>query len=134
MFERFSESARRALFFARYEVTELGGTSIEPEHLVFGILRAAPKAVLVFTRAGETAQALRARLEAAAGAARHVETSVEIPFSLEARAVLEQTAIEADALKNHQIRPEHILLGVMVRTHGAATRALHDAGVEIGAV
>jgi ATP-dependent Clp protease ATP-binding subunit ClpC len=39
MFERFTESARRALFFARYEVSQLGATSIEPEHVLLGLTR-----------------------------------------------------------------------------------------------
>lgn len=38
MFERFTEGARRALFFARFEVSELGGPAIEAEHLLLGIL------------------------------------------------------------------------------------------------
>jgi hypothetical protein len=32
MFERYSESARRVLFFARYEASELGVLVIETEH------------------------------------------------------------------------------------------------------
>ena len=43
MFERYTESARRALFFARYEVSEFGGTSIESEHLLLGVSRAAQR-------------------------------------------------------------------------------------------
>ena len=31
MFERYTEAARRALFFARYEASEAGSISIEPE-------------------------------------------------------------------------------------------------------
>jgi ATP-dependent Clp protease ATP-binding subunit ClpC len=41
MFERYTESARRALFFARYEVCQLGGRRIETEHLLLGVSRAA---------------------------------------------------------------------------------------------
>ena len=39
MFERFTERARRALFFARVEVTQLGGVSIETEHLLLAQAR-----------------------------------------------------------------------------------------------
>jgi ATP-dependent Clp protease ATP-binding subunit ClpC len=39
MFERYTESARRSLFFARYEASQLGSISIEPEHLLLGLLR-----------------------------------------------------------------------------------------------
>ena len=32
MFERFSESARRAIFFSRYEASQYGSPYIEAEH------------------------------------------------------------------------------------------------------
>ena len=34
MFERYTEQARRVLFFSRYEASQLGSVSIEAEHLV----------------------------------------------------------------------------------------------------
>lgn len=39
MFERYTEAARRALFFARYEASHLGSVSIDPEHLLLGLIR-----------------------------------------------------------------------------------------------
>ena len=39
MFERFNESARRALFFSRYEAGRLGAEEIQSEHVLLGILR-----------------------------------------------------------------------------------------------
>jgi len=36
MFERYTERARRVLFFARYEASQLGSISIETEHLLLG--------------------------------------------------------------------------------------------------
>jgi len=39
MFVRFTERARRVLFFARYEASQLGSTSIETEHLLLGLIR-----------------------------------------------------------------------------------------------
>lgn len=62
MFERYTESARRALFFARYEVAQVGGLTILPEHLLLGILRAEPQAIVEFARGGESAESFRAGL------------------------------------------------------------------------
>jgi ATP-dependent Clp protease ATP-binding subunit ClpC len=45
VFERYTESARRALFFARYEVGRLGATAIGAEHLLLGLMHE-PKGVL----------------------------------------------------------------------------------------
>src|SRR5207249_2049769 len=39
MFERYTERARRVIFFARYEASQFGSTTIETEHLLLGILR-----------------------------------------------------------------------------------------------
>ena len=39
MFERFTERARRVLFFARFEASQLGSISIESEHLLLGLIR-----------------------------------------------------------------------------------------------
>jgi heme-degrading monooxygenase HmoA len=133
MFERYSESARRTLFFARYEVAQSGGFTIEPEHLILGILRDSPQTILRFAAPGTTGDAIREALRLPSGREK-VSTSVEIPFSADTRDALARTAIEADDLKNHWIRPEHLLLGVMVKTSGAAASALHDAGVGVDAI
>ena len=39
MFERYTERARRVLFFARYEASQLGSISIETDHLLLGLIR-----------------------------------------------------------------------------------------------
>ena len=39
MFERYTEKARRVIFFARYEASQYGSPSIETEHLLLGLMR-----------------------------------------------------------------------------------------------
>ena len=39
MFERFTEKARRVIFFSRYEASRFGSHFIETEHILLGILR-----------------------------------------------------------------------------------------------
>ena len=39
MFERYTEKARRVIFFARYEASQFGSPSIETEHLLLGLIR-----------------------------------------------------------------------------------------------
>jgi ATP-dependent Clp protease ATP-binding subunit ClpA len=39
MLERFTERARRVIFFARYEASRFGSPYIESEHLLLGIVR-----------------------------------------------------------------------------------------------
>ena len=39
MFERYTEQARRVLFFARYEASQFGSPSIKSERLLLGLIR-----------------------------------------------------------------------------------------------
>jgi ATP-dependent Clp protease ATP-binding subunit ClpC len=39
MFEKYTEKARRVIFFARYEASQFGSSRIETEHLLLGLLR-----------------------------------------------------------------------------------------------
>jgi ATP-dependent Clp protease ATP-binding subunit ClpC len=39
MFERYTEKARRVVFFARYEASQFGSTQIEAEHVLLGLIR-----------------------------------------------------------------------------------------------
>jgi ATP-dependent Clp protease ATP-binding subunit ClpA len=55
MFERYTEAARRTLFFARYEASQLGSVAIEPAHMLLGLLRDSTGVTRgVFTRSGLT--------------------------------------------------------------------------------
>jgi ATP-dependent Clp protease ATP-binding subunit ClpA len=131
MFERYNEDARRVLFFSRYEAAQSGVLGIEPEHLILGVLRNAPECIVRFAAADRTAESLRAPLEAAARGGERTSTSVEIPFSRESKHALQGAAAEADALMNETIRPEHLVLGVLLQTTSEASRVLHAAGVDV---
>jgi hypothetical protein len=48
MFDRFTESARRVVFWARHEASSRGNGSIAPEHLLLGIFREDPLALKRF--------------------------------------------------------------------------------------
>jgi ATP-dependent Clp protease ATP-binding subunit ClpC len=42
MFEQYTEGARRVIFFARFEASQNGSPTIEPEHMLLGLLREYP--------------------------------------------------------------------------------------------
>src|SRR5262245_44654347 len=79
MFERYTERARRVLFFARYEASQLGSLSIEPEHLLLGLLREGKGLTgRLFARAHITLEHIRQEIERQVTFAEKVSTSVEI--------------------------------------------------------
>ena len=117
MFERYTESARRALFFARAEVASLGGSAIETDHLLLGVLRAARDVSWrLCAEAGVTYERARVEAKRRTASTHRDPVSVEIPFSRDARQVLEHAAQEADRLLHSYIGTEHLLLGLL---HGA---------------
>jgi ATP-dependent Clp protease ATP-binding subunit ClpC len=134
MFERYSEEARRTLFFARYAVAEHGGTQLEPEHLLLGVLRADPEAVLRFVSPDVALDVIRARLVANVADDTKLPKTHEIRFSERLRIALERAEVEADDLADANIRPEHLILGLLVKTSGEANVVLRDAGVQMSAM
>jgi ATP-dependent Clp protease ATP-binding subunit ClpC len=131
MFERYTESARRALFFSRYEASQLGSISIDPEHLLLGLLRDS-RALSALTRVSP--EGLRQEIEKAVVFKEKLSTSVEIPFTDASKRVLQFAAEEADGLRHQHIGTEHLLLGLLREEHSAAAAALVAHGVRLSDV
>src|SRR6186997_2355787 len=111
MFERYTERARRVLFFARYEASQLGSISIETEHLLLGLIREGKGLTSrIFARSHLSLENIRKEIEGRTVFREKVSTSVEIPFSAETKRVLQFAAEEADRLLHNYIGTEHLLL------------------------
>ncbi len=132
MFERYTERARRVLFFARYEASQMGSASIDTEHLLLGLLRE-PKGVIgvIFTRAHIRLDRVARKLQRKSAPAEKISTSVEIPFTEEAKAVLRHAAEEADQLLYDYIGPEHLLLGLLHERQSVAASTLREHGLDL---
>jgi len=84
MFERYTERARRVLFFARYEASQLGSISIETEHLLLGLIREGKGLTSrIFARSHLSLESIRKEIEGRTVFREKVSTSVEMPFSAE---------------------------------------------------
>jgi hypothetical protein len=135
MFERYTERARRVLFFARYEASELGNRSIETEHLLLGLIREGKGLTSkIFARASISLAELRQEIVGRTTFQEQVATSVEIPFSAETKRVLEYTADEANRLRHDYIGTEHLLLGILREEGSVAASALISRGLRLDAV
>lgn len=129
MFERYTESARRALFFARFEASELSHDSIETVHLLLGIVRAGKGVTAKLLGPGVSYDAVRSQVEPGRGA--KLPTSVEIPFSAETRRVLDHAAQESDLFGHSYIGTEHLLLGVLREDRSRAAAILTGLGMQL---
>lgn len=114
MFERYTESARRALFFARYEVSHLGATELGTEHLLLGLIRESQGPVARIMAASHVSfERLRREIEGRSAFRERTATSVEIPLGAETQRALQFAAEEADRLGHSCIGTEHLLLGLL---------------------
>ena len=133
MFELYNEPARRSLFFSRYEASVIGSRTIETEHLLLGILRDRdPLVAHLLGTANVTPEALGQTIYARISqAGSPLATSIEIPFSEDAKLVLNYTAEEAHRLLHGYIGCEHLLLGLLRLEQGLAWDVLRDQGLSL---
>ncbi len=135
MFERYTERARRVLFFARYEASQLGSISIETEHLLLGLIREGKGLTSrLFARSHLSLESVRKEIEGRAAFREKVSTSVEIPFSAETKRVLAFAADEADRLLHNYIGTEHLLLGILREERSVAASILVERGMRLPGV
>ena len=135
MFERYTERARRVLFFARYEATQMGSTSIETEHLLLGLIREGKGLTSrIFARSHLSLDSIRKEIEGRTVFREKVATSVDIPFSPDTKRVLQFAAEEADRLLHTYIGTEHLLLGLLREERSVAASILYEKGMRLANV
>jgi len=131
MFDRFVEKARRVIFFARYEASQLGAHQIESEHLLLGLLREDRFLFRHLMPSGWAIESVRRKIEFGAPIREMVSTSVDMPLSTESKNVLTYAVEEADSLGDAHIETKHLLLGILREGKCVAAKLLHEDGVEL---
>ncbi|MFE7171120.1 Clp protease N-terminal domain-containing protein [Streptomyces sp. NPDC057616] len=122
-FGRYTLRARNVVMTAHNEAKSAGNTEVAPAHLVIGLL-AEPEglAAKAIVQQGVTLDAVR---EAATAAlAPGAEEAPElVPYSSDAKKVLELTFREALRLGHNYVGTEHILLALLEFEHGSGVLA-----------
>lgn len=114
MFERYTEGARRTIFFARCEASQSGASEIEPEHLLLGILRQS-------NILGSGGRAIRDEIEKGlAHREKKTSTSVDLPISTSVKRALAYGAEESERANHQHIEVEHLFLGLLRESEGIA--------------
>jgi ATP-dependent Clp protease ATP-binding subunit ClpC len=134
MFDRFTEKARRVVFFARYEASQYGSPYIESEHLLLGLLREDKALTNRFLGLPGTGEAIRKEIDQHTTTREKIQTSVDLPLSNENKRVLAYAAEEAERLLHQHIGTEHLLLGLLREEKCFAAKVLQDRGVRLEAV
>ena len=134
MFERYTEKARRVIFFARYEASQFGSPYIETEHLLLGLLREDKALTNRFLRSHASIDSIRKQIEGHATIREKVSTSVDLPLSHECKRVLAYAAEEAERLSHKHIGTEHLLLGLLREEKCFAAEILRERGLRLSTV
>ena len=128
MFERYTEKARRVVFFARYEASQYGSPMIETEHLLLGLWR--EDKTLHRWLSKVDAESVRKRIEEHLPKFPSTSTAVDLPLSETASRALKFAANEADRLANRHVGTEHLLLGLLHEQRSFTAQLLHEAGAD----
>lgn len=131
MFERYTERARRAIFFARYEASQFGDEAIETYHLLLGILREDEELKSQVLGTG-TLDELRTEFAHFATETK-IATSVDLPLSHDAKRALVFGAEEAELAGSRIIDSEHLLAGLLHEPN-PAFEALQKRGITLQTV
>src|SRR5262249_57529942 len=102
MFERYTEKARRVIFFARYEASQFGAQAIEAEHILLGLLREDKQLSHKFFRTPHsTVESIRKEIEGRTILREKVSASVDLPPSASAKRNLRHPAVQTSPLVPH---------------------------------
>jgi len=134
MFERYTEKARRVIFFARYEASQFGSPYIETEHLLLGLLREDKTLANRFLRSHAAVDSIRRQIEERSTLREKVSSSVDLPLSHDCKRILTYGAEESERLRHKHIGTEHLLIGVLKEEKSFAAELLMERGLRLSRV
>jgi ATP-dependent Clp protease ATP-binding subunit ClpA len=131
MWQRFTERARRLVFFAQEEAGKLGEGYVSTEHLLLGMIRENDSvSSRILQRLGVSLSELHEeilRLVAKGDG----QTGGDMQLTPRAKRVIDLAYDEARQLNNNYIGTEHLLLGLIREGEGLAGHVLLQAGADV---
>ncbi|MDB6036997.1 MAG: clpA [Verrucomicrobiales bacterium] len=129
---KFNSNALQTLEFARREPPLFGHDFIGTEHVLLGILKLENGLVSkVLRRLGVDREMIKLEIAEVVGSSARPIATAPIPFTPRARKALDLAAGEAKKLKQSEIGPEHIFLGLLREGSGVAALVLKKLGMEV---
>jgi ATP-dependent Clp protease ATP-binding subunit ClpC len=129
MWQKWTERARRVVFFAQQEAVQAHRSSVSPELLLLGLVSDEENVALtLLAEQGITSDRVKA------GVRPHIQKrdkpSGDMELSAEAKVVVDMCYEEARQLNDNYIGTEHLLLGLM-RDEGIAGSVLSGFGLNV---
>jgi hypothetical protein len=130
-FERYTEKAGRAIFFACREAKLFGSPQIESEHLLLGLFDEDKAIGNRFSTSPRSWESVRKQVEEHTTIKEKVPTLVDLLISGECQRILAYAAEEAASLSHKHVGTEHLLLGILREQGSFAAKLLNDRGISL---
>jgi hypothetical protein len=127
-FRRYNESARRSLFFARYEAACSGHGCITPEDLLAGLLR--DDRELRGCLNPEVLEEIRQAIGVADGSTQR-KASGHMPLSDAVKEILSLAVVEAERAGTKSITTRHVAAAILSRGQTLASDLLCQHGIQL---
>jgi ATP-dependent Clp protease ATP-binding subunit ClpC len=134
VFTRYTEPARRVIFFARYEAGMRESSEITPLHLLLGLLREKDPSAALALGLPQNSDAICKQINLPeVNLSLDPTRAIMISLDQDAKIVLAWTAAEADRDDEVKIDPSYLVRGLLCFPN-AASSVLNAVGIELEAV
>ncbi len=131
MWQRFTERARRVVFFAQEEAARLGENYVGTEHLLLGLIRENDSvAARILDHLGVPLGRIRSDIERQVTRG-HGNLGQDMQLTPRAKRMIDLAYEEARQLNNNYVGTEHLLLGLIREGDGLAARVLVKLGADL---
>ena len=130
MFERYTEIARRVIFFARYHASQFGCDYIATEHLLLGLITEDRILSARLRESQVTLESVRSLIRSRTPARQKTSTSVDLPLDRDSRRALALAEEESEALQHSVIDTGHLILGLLRIEKCLASAILQEYGID----
>lgn len=131
MWQRFTERARKIVFYAQEEAQRFGEGYVSTEHLLLGLTREPGCcAAVLLTRLGVSLEHVRSEVERQLPRG-HNRPNQDMTLTPRAKRVIDLAYDEARGLNHNYIGSEHLLLGLVREGDGLAGRILAKLEVDL---
>jgi ATP-dependent Clp protease ATP-binding subunit ClpC len=135
VWQRFTEAARKAVYYAQYDAGRFGHKYVTTEHLLLGLLHEdGSHAVRVIALLGAVPSRIRSDIEAQMLRAGPVSPEEDIQLSVPGKRVIDLAIDESRLRGLDYIDSEHLLVGLIREGDGLAARSLTFSGITLEVV